>query len=685
MTKFIKPFISLLFFYLVVCTALRVVLLFNTRAEITLGEGLNIFLIGLVENVLVFFIAGIFLWAYLIFLSNGKFEKPFNYVMAGGLIALLLYLIFFNNIFKQYGSDVLKIVVAFVGLKSLFFFLMCWRPSWIKPIREGLYFFTLFLFVTVILLNAVSEYLFWEEFGVRYNFIAVDYLIYTNEVIGNIFESYPVVPLFTLLGLISLLISWLIFRRTKAFFDVIPVLFQKVKLSAIYFSILALGLFSLPRLFAKSFSENVYANELRADGLFKFYEAFSNSNLSYKEFYPVLDEKRAQQVLRNQLPGLDSQILSRNIISTGTELRKNIVLITIESLSADFMQQFGSTKGITPFLDSLADQGILFTNLFATGNRTVRGLEALTLCVPPSPGESIVKQKNNDNLFSVGSVLKQKGYSTTFFYGGYSYFDNMQKFYEGNGYKIVDRNSLKPNEISFANIWGACDEDMARKSIQEMNGMAKTGKPFFCQWLTVSNHRPFTYPAGKIDISEKDKSRDGGVKYTDYALRVFFNLASKQDWYRNTIFVVVADHCASSAGRVALPVEKYHIPAIVFAPDLLKPKKVSTLMSQIDLMPTVFGLLNFSYQSSFYGSNVFDSAFQPRTFLATYQSLGFIRDSVLTVLSPIRQTKQYKLIFSNKEGGNKISYDEVPLKTENQSLKEDAISYYQNASRKISK
>ena len=164
----------------------------------------------------------------------------------------------------------------------------------------------------------------------------------------------------------------------------------------------------------------------------------------------------------------------------------------------------------------MATQSLVFTNFYASGNRTVRGLEAVTLCLPPTAGESVVKRKDNKNKFSTGSIFKQKGYNVKYLYGGDAFFDNMEDFFSGNGYGIVDKKTLKPEEITFSNVWGVCDEDMANKAIKVMNEEAKEGKPFFNHWMTVSNHRPFTYPNNKIDIPGDAKSRDGGVKYTDY-------------------------------------------------------------------------------------------------------------------------------------------------------------------------
>jgi phosphoglycerol transferase MdoB-like AlkP superfamily enzyme len=341
------------------------------------------------------------------------------------------------------------------------------------------------------------------------------------------------------------------------------------------------------------------------------------------------------------------------------------------------------SKTLLPFLDSLADQSLLFTNLYAVGNRTVRGLEAVTLCLPPTAGESVVKRQDNKNKFSTATVLRQKGYTTNYFYGGDAFFDNMEDFFHGNGYTIYDKKTLQPNQITFSNVWGVCDEDMAKKVVQTMNVQAKNNKPFFNHWMTVSNHRPFTYPEGKIDIDSHSKSREGGVKYTDYALRKFFEMAQKQSWFKNTVFVIIADHCASSSGKTELPLDKYRIPAMIYSPGFIKPQQYSTLMSQIDVMPTLFGLLNFSYKSKFYGQDVFSSSYKPRALIATYQDLGLIKNNKLTIISPKQKSKQFDLILQPKENVSpnfQLLYEERPNKKIDENLVKETISYYQTAS-----
>ncbi len=683
--NFIKktsPFYTLILLYLVVSIISRIVLLFHpiTQSGFTGLELIKIFFLGTLSDALVFAVASAFLWVYLLFLSDTKFNKPYGYLIFGCLVALLLYVSFFNTILNEYGGSLPEIGISFIALKTILFGLLLFLPKYRYNIRLALFSFTIFLFVLLIVQNAISEYFFWNEFGVRYNFIAVDYLVYTNEVIGNIMQSYPVVPIFGSLFIVTAAITYFIVKQSKDYLDNLPTFTEKLKLIGVYALLVALAFVGIPKLASSENSQNIFTNELQANGLYKFYVAFTNSELDYFKFYKTLPEQQAEQVLAAHNP------IGISPLASVPELHKNVVLITIESLSADFMQAYGNDKNITPFLDSLATKSMWFTNLYAVGNRTVRGLEAVTLCLPPTPGESVVKRNDNKNKFTTGSVFAQKGYTVKYLYGGDAFFDNMEDFFGGNNYGIIDKKTLQPNETSFANVWGVCDEDMAKKAIRVMNEEAKLNKPFFNHWMTVSNHRPFTYPNGKIDIPGDAKSRDGGVKYTDYALRQFFMQAKKQSWYTNTVFVILSDHCASSSGKTELPLDKYRIPALIFSPELVAPTQVNQLMSQIDVMPTLFALLHFSFNSKFYGQNVLAENYKPRALIATYQNLGLIKDNVLTILSPKQAVKQLALTprFNEKLGTNfQLNFDQELLKKPRVDLINETISYYQTASARL--
>ena len=684
------PFYNLTLFYIVTSLILRSVLFFHpiTQATFEWVDLLKIFFLGMASDFFVFVIASFFLWLYLTFLSNEKYTKPWGYLLFGFFVSLLIYVTFFNTILNEYGGALPSIGIGFIALKTILFGLLLFLPKYRANIRLGLFSITIFIFVLVIIQNGISEYFFWNEFGLKYNFIAVNYLVYTNEVIGNIMQSYPVIPLFTGVGILAGLVTFLIVKRSKPFLDNLPTFTEKLKNIGIYIALVLVSLFAIPLLAKQEDSQNVFANELESNGLYKFYLAFVNSELDYFKFYKTLPEKEAFALLGNQIEGISGENTLRKIENSAVETHKNVVLITIESYSAEFLKIYGNEKNLTPFLDSLSTKSMLFTNLYAVGNRTVRGLEAVTLCLPPTPGESVVKRKDNKNKFSTGAIFEQKGYSVKYLYGGDAYFDNMQDFFVGNNYDIVDKKTFQPKEITFDNIWGVCDEDMYNKAISVMNKEADSKKPFFNHIMTVSNHRPFTYPNNKIDIPGDAKSRDGGVKYTDFALKQFFKKAQEQSWYSNTVFVILADHCASSAGKTELPMDKYRIPAMIFAPDFIAPQRVTKLVSQIDVMPTLFGLLNFKYESKFFGQDVLKATYKPRAFIATYQDLGYIKDNVLTILSPKQQVKQFELLLKPKSGIEsdfQLYYEEKPLQTQRQDLINETISQYQAASSLLKK
>ncbi|GAB3550646.1 LTA synthase family protein [Noviherbaspirillum agri] len=544
-------------------------------------------------------------------------------------------------------------------------------PQWERTRPVARFVFNALLVVTIYLLlfNVVSELLFWQEFGVRYNFIAVDYLVYTTEVIGNIRESYPVGPILGALLLATLAIWWLGRKKWSPALAVAPALTSRLKHTASWGLLVATGAVGSGAMSTAMFA-NQFNAELANNGLYSFFAAFRDNELDYSRFYKTLPSKGVRQALGGMVvPATHHVEEPRHITAQGPEKRLNVVLISVESLSADFLGSFGNRRGLTPNLDRLANDGILFTQLYATGTRTVRGLEALTLSIPPTPGQSIVKRPDNGDMFTLGSVFRQKGYDVRYAYGGYGYFDNMNAFFGGNGYRIVDRMAIPSERIPFENIWGVADEALFDQVIEEIDTSHKAGRPSFTHVMTTSNHRPYTYPDGRIDIPSHT-GREGGVKYTDYALGRFFDIARTKPWFRDTVFVVVADHCASSAGKTELPVARYHIPMIVYAPGHLEPRHVDRLASQIDVGPTLLGMLNFSYSSRFFGQDILNAqGEEERAFISNYQSLGYLKRGILTVLRPKQQVAAFRI-----DANRNATPTEVDPK-----LAEEAIAYYQGA------
>jgi phosphoglycerol transferase MdoB-like AlkP superfamily enzyme len=366
----------------------------------------------------------------------------------------------------------------------------------------------------------------------------------------------------------------------------------------------------------------------------------------------------------------DTFDIRRDIRKTGEERPLNVIVMVVESLSAEFLGIFGNNNNLTPNIDKLAPQSLYCTNLYATGTRTDRGLESITLSVPPTPGRSIVKRPKNENMFSLGFIMKSRGYETKFIYGGYGYFDNMNYFFSHNGFDTIDRIDFSKNEITFENAWGVCDEDLFSKSIKEFNKSYNSHSPFLSLIMTTSNHRPYTYPEGRIDIPSHS-GRNGAVKYADFAIGKFLRDAKREPWFKDTIFVIVADHCANSAGKTSLPVRKYRIPLLIYSPAHIAPQRIDTMVSQIDITPTILGLLNFTYRSKFFGKDILQlKPEQGRALIGNYEKLGYITHDVLTVLDIKKQASLYR--FNRTTGES----EQIPIE---QNIVDEAISYYQGA------
>jgi phosphoglycerol transferase MdoB-like AlkP superfamily enzyme len=371
------------------------------------------------------------------------------------------------------------------------------------------------------------------------------------------------------------------------------------------------------------------------------------------------------------LAGSDHRDITRVIANPGPEKKLNIIVIIEESMSAEYLGAFGDKGGHTPNLDQLAKESLLFTHAYATGTRTVRGLEAITLSMPPLPGTSIVKRPRNEDFFSWGTLMRSKGYDTRFIYGGHGYFDNMNYFFGHNGFAVTDRADLAKEEITFANVWGVCDEDLFRRVIREGSRSHAEGRPFFFEVMTTSNHRPYTYPEGKIDIPS-GSGRGGGVKYADYAIGRFIDEVKRQPWFKETVIVIVADHCAASGGKVDLPIKRYEIPLLVYSPAHVRPGKVDRMMSQIDIAPTVLGILNMSYRSKFFGRDILRADAAPeRAFISTYQKLGYLTGDRLLVVGPKRRLDSYAVA--------RLDGSAREIKPREQDVA-DTLSYFQGAS-----
>lgn len=524
-------------------------------------------------------------------------------------------------------------------------------------------FLILFIYSLIFVFTAFSEYFFWEEFGCRFNFIAVDYLIYTSEVIQNIIESYPLFWLFMAVFAIALLLSLVAWHGLRKKLDnAVPStrFFGRFVQLICFYCIAALSYFGFSPL---NHSDNRYWNEYAKNGVYSLFSAYLHNQLNYRRFYETIDTDLAFNLVRDDLniPAISPvpQNTVRKIAGREEGRKPNVVIVIIESLGSPKYQDY------RPFLNSLAEKSLNFTNMKSTGTRTVRGLEAVMLSIPPTPGNSIVRRADNHDLYSLATPFKERNYDMNFIYGGIGFFDNMNVFFEGIGFSVVDKLSFEHD--TFSNAWGQCDEDTYAESLRLANKSYANGKPFLHVVLTTSNHRPFTFPETELHLQQG--IRTSAVRYTDYAIEKFMEEASKKPWFEDTVFVFVGDHPSSIAGKTEIPYEVYGVVSMMYSPKYIVPQNISLLCSQIDIAPTLLDIVGFEYTSPFFGKDILKMAKdEGRTWVSTYQLLGYEDDDYFIVLYPSK--KKHELTVKNPQNDSPARREQFINK---------AIAYYQVA------
>ncbi len=314
----------------------------------------------------------------------------------------------------------------------------------------------------------------------------------------------------------------------------------------------------------------------------------------------------------------------------------NLVIVLEESLGATFVQSLGGLP-VTPELEKLKNEGWWFEQLYATGTRSVRGIEAVVAGYAPTPARSVVKLSlAQQNFYTLALGLGKQGYHTEFVYGGEAHFDNMRSFFTGNGFQnVVDRSEMQPK---FVGSWGASDEDLFDKSLERLKTLHAQKKPFFSLIFSSSNHEPFEFPDGKIALHDPAKQTvNNAVKYADYALGKFIAAAKKEDYWKDTVFLIVADHDNRVYGNSLMPIKKFHIPGLILGADVA-PKRITTLASQIDLGPTLLSMIGISSTHPMIGRDfVKDSTTPGRAIMQFDNYFTWLEGDTATILRPSQE------------------------------------------------
>jgi phosphoglycerol transferase MdoB-like AlkP superfamily enzyme len=506
------------------------------------------------------------------------------------------------------------------------------------------------LALVFIVFMELSSPSFIMQFDMRPNRLFIEYLLYPKEVFATLWNGFRAALIvgvgFTIF--LGLAIYWLLNCASRS-----TNLWSAKKLLLLWpliFVVVFLQIRSTtdhraanPAMFA--LTGDALVNSLTINSGWSVLNAgvsMSQEATSSEIYGSVTIEKMLQEV--TSVPWLiQYQFSSKNLptlhwqeAAIKREKPLNLVIVLQESLGATFVESLGGLP-LTPELEKLKSGGWWFEQLYATGTRSVRGIEAVVSGYPPTPARSVVKLSlAQRNFYTLASGLSREGYQTEFVYGGEAHFDNMRGFFTGNGFQhVVDRSSIiRP---VFVGTWGASDEDLFNTSLERLKQLHSENKPFFSLIFSSSNHEPFQFPDGRIELYDREKQTvNNAVKYADYAVGKFIAAAKKQDYWKDTVFLIVADHDNRVYGDSLVPIKKFHIPGLILGADI-QPKRIATLASQIDLGATVLSLMGVSSEHPMIGRDFAKDSESPGRVLMQFDNyFAWLEGTTTIILRPQR-------------------------------------------------
>ena len=516
--------------------------------------------------------------------------------------------------------------------------------------------------IAVLLLLELATPTFINEYGLRPNRLFVEYLIYPQEVLSMLLNGH-LLSVIVCLGALLALTYVLQKLLKKMVLPCVKTTMCSWSSTLICSFLLLLVCFALARGTLSHrpinpslvyFSTDPLLNSLTLNSWYSVMFALKqmNSEGDAASIYGKMPQDEIIQRVR-QSTGLlaqsfNSQQLPTLALKTASYQgqKKNLVIVLEESLGAQFVGSLGG-KNLTPQLDQIMADGWAFSQLYATGTRSVRGIEAVVTGFTPTPARAVVKlNKSQQNFFTLAALLKQQNYHTQFVYGGESHFDNMKSFFLGNGFaQIVDMPDFA--KVNFSGSWGASDQDLFTQADAELTRLAQSEQPFFSLIFSSSNHDPFEIPEGAINELEDEDPRERAIRYADHALGEFFVKAKQSNYWHNTVFLVVADHDARVFGSELVPVKNFHIPGVILGPDI-DAKMDNRLASQIDLAPTLLSLMGISAANPMLGIDLNQSQTPSRVMMQYDKNFAYMTADKVAILQPDKAPTYYHYNLSDK-------------------------------------
>ncbi|GHE92418.1 LTA synthase family protein [Thalassotalea profundi] len=622
----------------------------------------------------------IFSAALIIFLAATRFGLAMWQVQRFDTASSLIQL-FVNGL--RIDLSLLGYLCALPALVHPWFVATKFRLIWLNCLK-----ILFFIIAIAVLFFELATPAFIIEYGFRPNRLFIEYLAYPDEVTKMLVNGH----LLTLIVVFTALIvaSKFIWKYLGKFLPAGTN--TNLKISIVSFFMLFIVLFLCARGTVGHrpinpalvyFSTDPLINSLTLNSTYSVAYALNQfgDEKNASKLYGKMSDERIIELVRQETKQIRSSfndseyptLAKRSPSYQGKP--KNLVIILEESLGAQYVSSLGGIP-ITPEIDKLNAQGWAFNRLYATGTRSVRGIEAVITGFTPTPSRAVVKlDKSQKDFFTIASLLKRNGYETQFIYGGESHFDNMKSFFLGNGFTdIVDFDDIETPQ--FVASWGASDEDLFNQADIELTKLHKANKPFFSFVFTSSNHDPFEIPEGVIKPIEyteeqlqrydpKELLRHKAIQYADYALGKFIAKAKTQPYWEDTVFLVVADHDARATGSDLVPINNFHIPGVILNSGK-GPKSDERIVSQIDLAPTLLSLMGVENHSPMLGQDLTDPNSSGRAMMQYAENFAYMIDDEVTILQPSKPALNFEY---------NINENQLNPKAENVYLSDVALAH----------
>ena len=625
-----------------------------------------------------FYLCSIFKLEIILIFNTFKknIPAPFRFILKAYLLSLAVFFVFrlilffmeLNYLNSISSNERLSIIVQafFMGLRfdvvitgyimflPSFLMLLFYQLNIQHPIIQKITKIYLLLLFSISFVLCGIDLSYFHHFFSRFTVAGLQWADNTQFMFSMIFQEFSfwwvIFPIIISIYLYAKLLNKVVFNQipsTKTVFTV------KSRSITIGFSLITLALIFLGirgRLESKSpirvgtayFSNYAFPNQLGLNPVFTFLRSYLDASKDKADRINFMDEEFAiknVQTFLNRTGNEFSPIADEVRPDSINPNPPNIVLVIMESMSAAKMGRYGNPDKLTPFLDSIAEHGYSFDNIYSAGTHTFNGIFSSLFSYPALFTKHPMKGVEIPQFNGIGTTLKNLGYSTVYFTTHDDQFDNVGGFLRGNDYEqIISQQDYPSSRVE--STLGVPDDYLFEFAIPKLDELHQKGKPFLTVMMTASDHGPYVIP--EYFTPKPNDIKKQIVEFADWSIKQFITNSKKQAWFNNTLFVFIADHGAFMDAKFDVPLSYNHVPFIIYAPELIKtPKAFEQFGGQIDVFPTLMNLVQLPYTNNTLGVDLF-THHRPYTYFCNDDKLAVIDKEYLYVYRKNSNSSLYK-------------------------------------------